>query len=124
VELNDLSHKVIGAAIEVHKNIGPGLLESVYRECLSYELNSYGLDVKKEVCLLVEYKGLHLKSSYRMDLLVENQLVVELKAIDKFNPVHLAQVLSYLKMGHYDLGLLINFNVTQLKYGVKRIINK
>ena len=124
MKLNDLSNKVIGAAIEVHKNIGPGLLESVYRRCLFYELNLSGLDVKQEVSLPIKYKGLHLENSYRIDLLVENKLVVELKAIDKLNSVHLAQVLSYLKMGHYDLGLLINFNEKLLRFGVKRIINK
>ncbi len=123
MDLNILSSKVIGAAIEVHKHIGPGLLESTYRKCLSHELGLYGLDVKQELLLPLTYKRLNLDDAYRIDLLIENRLVVELKAIDNLKPIHMAQILSYLKMGSYEIGLLINFNVPQLKLGIKRIIN-
>lgn len=124
MDLNELSSKVIGAAIEVHKQIGPGLLEATYQECMVYELGIAGISVRKEVFQPIRYKNLSLKNAYRLDLLVEDKLVVELKAVDRLNPVYMAQMLSYLKMGNYDLGLLINFNVPQLKLGIKRIINK
>ena len=124
MELNKLSEIVIGAAIEVHKRLGPGLLESVYQQCLVYELKLKGLDVLTEVKLPIQYKELRLSEGYRLDLLVNDRLVVELKAVDKLNSVFTAQLLSYLKMGGYPLGLLINFNVPVLKQGIKRIINK
>ena len=124
MDINDLSSKVIGAAIEVHKHLGPGLLESVYQKCLAYELNDIGLEVREEVLLPIKYKKLSLEHAFRADIVVNNQLVVELKAVDNINPVAVAQLLSYLKMGRYPLGLLINFNVLQLRQGIKRIINK
>lgn len=126
MELNEISESVIGAAIEVHKNLGPGLLESVYKKCLEYELNSNGLELKVEVevSLPVQYKTLKLDGSFRVDLLINNKLVIELKAVDSIKPIHTAQLLSYLKMGDYPLGLLINFNVPLLRQGIKRIINK
>lgn len=123
MDINDLSGKVIGASIEVHRHLGPGLLESAYQQCLVFELEQQGLKVATEVILPLTYKGLNLEHGYRIDLLVEAQLVVELKAVDNLLPINVAQILSYLKMGNYKLGLLINFNVPQLKQGVKRIIN-
>ena len=123
MDINDLSGKVIGASIEVHRHLGPGLLESAYQQCLVFELEQQGLKVATEVILPLTYKGLNLEHGYRIDLLVEGQLVVELKAVDKLMPINVAQILSYLKMGNYKLGLLINFNVPQLKQDVKRSIN-
>ncbi len=121
---NILSGKVIGAAIEVHKTLGPGLLESVYQRCLLYELARMGLSVQKEALLPVRYKELLFSDAYRMDLLIEDCLIVELKAVEKIQPVHSAQLLSYLKLSGIELGLLINFNVAKLADGVKRISNK
>ena len=122
-DINELSGKVIGAAIEVHKVLGPGLLESVYQKCLSYELNNLGLDVQTEVVLPIRYKGLSFSDAYRMDMLIENCLIIELKAVEKIQPVHGAQLLSYLKLSEINLGLIINFNVARLVQGIKRIIN-
>ena len=123
MDINDLSGKVIGASIEVHRHLGPGLLESAYQQCLVFELEQQGFKVATEVILPLTYKGLNLEHGYRIDLLVEGQLVVELKAVDKLMPINVAQILSYLKMGNYKLGLLINFNVPVLKQGVKRVVN-
>jgi len=120
---NDLTGKVIGAAIEVHKELGPGLLESIYRQCLVKELRALGLLVSEELALPVIYKGERLDSSFRVDVLVENHLVIELKAIEHILPVHTAQIISYLKMCNKPLGLLINFNVPVLKQGIKRFAN-
>lgn len=119
---NDLAFKVIGAAIEVHKRLGPGLLESAYQECLAFELKKGGLKVEKEVPRPIVYKEIQLNHGYRIDLLIEDLLVVELKTVETFTDVHLAQVLTYLKLGGYKLGLLINFNVTKLSEGIKRVI--
>ncbi|MFD1316075.1 GxxExxY protein [Namhaeicola litoreus] len=119
---NDLAFKVIGAAIEVHKRLGPGLLESAYQECLAFELKKSGLKVEKEVPRPIVYKEIQLNHGYRIDLLIEDLLVVELKTVETFTDVHLAQVLTYLKLGGYKLGLLINFNVTKLSEGIKRVI--
>ena len=119
---NDLGFKVIGAAIEVHKRLGPGLLESAYQECLAFELKKGGLKVEKEVPRPIVYKEIQLNHGYRIDLLIEDLLVVELKTVETFTDVHLAQVLTYLKLGGYKLGLLINFNVTKLSEGIKRVI--
>ena len=120
---NKLAQKVIGAAIEVHKQLGPGLLEHVYQECLYHELKSIGLRVEKEKPLPVIYKNIKLDHGYRVDLLVENRLVIEVKAVENFTDVHLAQVLTYLKLGDYRLGLLLNFNTVRMTDGIKRIIN-
>ncbi len=120
---NELASKVIGAAIKVHKSLGPGLLESAYKETLYYEIAKSGLYVIKEVPMPLVYEEVHLECGYRIDLLVENKLVIELKAVDALNDVHLAQILTYLKLGNFKLGLLINFNVTLLKNGIKRVIN-
>ena len=118
-----LSNIVIGASIEVHRQLGPGLLESAYKQCLEKELQELGLKVEKEKPMPIIYKSLKLDHGYRMDLLIENKLVVEIKTVDAFIDVHFAQLLTYLKLGNYKLGLLINFNVTLLKNGIKRIIN-
>lgn len=120
---NEISEKIIGKAIEVHKSLGPGLLESAYRECLYYELLKEGLYVEKEKPMPIVYKEIKLDHGYRIDLLVNQKVVVELKTVEAFTDVHLAQVLTYLRFGNYKLGLLINFHVTALKNGIKRIIN-
>lgn len=122
-ELNKISGEIINAAIEVHKTLGPGLLESAYKECLCYELKSRGLPVIKEQPMPIVYKEVKLDHGYRMDLLVDNKVVVEIKTVEGFTDVHTAQLLTYLKLGDYKLGLLINFHVSLLKNGIKRIIN-
>ena len=119
---NKLSNIILGCAIEVHKQLGPGLLESAYQECLFYELKNAGLTVQKEKALPIAYKDLKLDHGYRIDLLVENKVVIEIKTVESFNDVHLAQVLTYLKLGNYKLGLLLNFHVTTLKNGIRRVI--
>ena len=120
---NELSHIVIGLAIDIHSSLGPGLLESAYQECLFYKLNKEGFKVEKEKTMPLIFEGLKLDSGYRIDLLVENKLVIEIKSVTELNDVHLAQTLTYLKLGDYKLGLLINFNVTLLKFGIKRVVN-
>ena len=124
MELNQLTHKVIGLAIEVHRTLSPGLLESAYCECLHYEIINSGLTVEREKTLPVVYKGIILNQGYRIDLLVENKLVMELKTVDELIDVHHAQVITYLKLGNYPLGLLINFHSKILKGGIKRFINQ
>ena len=120
---NELSTKIIGCAIEVHKLLAPGLLESAYQECLYYELKQLGLKVKKEKPMPIVYKEVKLDHGYRIDLLVEEKVVIEIKTVEAFNDVHTAQVLTYLRLGKYILGLLFNFQTTILKNGIKRIIN-
>jgi len=120
---NEISRQIIGCAIEVHKHLGPGLLESAYRDCLFYEIKQSGLKVEREIPMPIVYKEIRLDHGYRMDLLVENRVVVELKTVEFLNNVHSAQLLTYLKLGNYKLGLLINFDVTSLKDGIKRMIN-
>ena len=120
---NELSNKIIGCAIEVHKQLGPGLLESAYQECLYYELKQLGLKVQKEKPMPIVYKEVKLDHGYRIDLLVEEKVVIEIKTVEAFNDVHTAQVLTYLRLGKYKLGLLFNFQTTILKNGIKRIIN-
>ena len=121
--INEITYKVIGAAYLVHKNLGPGLLESSYKECLFYELNKLGLEVEKEKPLPLVYEEVKLEIGYRIDILVNKQVVVEIKAVEQINEVHLAQILTYLKLTKSTLGLLINFNVADLKKGIKRVIN-
>ena len=123
MEINKLTEKIIGAAIEVHRTLGPGLLESAYQECLYFELKSIGLQVKKEKSLPIIYKDIKLDHGYRIDLLVENKIVLELKTVDFLTDVHTAQILTYLKLGKYPIGLLINFHTKLLKNGLKRFIN-
>jgi GxxExxY protein len=120
---NQISEKIIGCAIEVHKQLGPGLLESAYQACLDYELRESGLSVKKEIPMPIVYKDIQLDHGYRIDLLVENKVVIEIKTVEALNDVHTAQVLTYLKLGNYKLGLLLNFHVRTLKNGIKRLIN-
>lgn len=120
---NELSKVILGCAIEVHKQLGPGLLESAYQECLYYELLRSGWDVVKEKLVSIIYKEIKLDHGYRIDLLVNNKVVIEIKTGEQFTEVHTAQVLTYLKLGNYKLGLLLNFHVTTLKNGIKRVIN-
>ncbi|PKP35501.1 MAG: GxxExxY protein [Bacteroidetes bacterium HGW-Bacteroidetes-17] len=120
---NELSKIIIGCAIEVHKHLGPGLLESAYQECLYYELKQSGLKVQKEKPMPIIYKEVKLDHGYRIDLLVEEKVVVEIKTVEILNDVHTAQMLTYLKLGNYKLGLLLNFHVAILKNGIKRLIN-
>ena len=120
---NELTNIIIGCAIDVHKQLGPGLLESAYKECLLYELKDFGLKVIKEKPIPIIYKDIKLDHGYRLDLLVNDKVVVELKTVDYLIDVHTAQMLTYLKLGNYNLGLIINFNVVVLKHGIKRIIN-
>ena len=120
---NQLTDKIIGAAIEVHRTLGPGLLESAYEECLCYEFSHLGLGFQRQVELPVHYKGVNLDCGYRLDLVVEGRVVLELKSVSELLPIHSAQVLTYLKLSGKPIGLLINFNVPILKKGLKRIVN-
>lgn len=122
MENNKITEIIIGKAIEVHKQLGPGLLESAYQECLFYELKNSGLNVIKEIALPIVYKEIELDHGYRIDLLVENKVVIELKTVEFLNDVHTAQILTYMKLGNYSLGLLLNFHVKLLKNGIKRFI--
>jgi len=120
---DEISKIIIGCAIEVHKQLGPGLLESAYQECLYYELLQADLKVKREVPMPIVYKEVKLDHGYRIDLLVENKVVIEIKTVESLNDVHTAQTITYLKLGNYKLGLLLNFHVSLMKNGIKRIIN-
>jgi GxxExxY protein len=122
MEVNKITESIIGSAIEVHKRLGPGLLESTYLACLSYELNKKKLDVKKQLGLPLVYKEIDLEIGYRLDLLVEDKVVIEIKSVECLTDVHIAQVLTYLKLSHATVGLLINFNVSRLTDGIKRLI--
>ncbi|MEN9562076.1 MAG: hypothetical protein RIR73_320 [Chloroflexota bacterium] len=123
-ELNKITEAIIGAAIEVHRNLGPGLLESAYRECLRYELLQRGYEAFQEVTLPLTYKGVELDCGYRLDLLVNDAVIVEIKSVDSLAPIHEAQLLSYLKISGGKIGLLLNFNVKMLKHGgIKRLAN-
>ncbi len=123
MDLNEVTGQIIGGAIEVHRVLGPGLLESAYEECLCHELNLRGTAFRRQVSLPVQYKDVKLDCGYRLDLLVSEQVVVEIKSVDILLPIHQAQVLTYLKLGRWSIGLLINFNVAVLKRGIKRIVN-
>jgi len=120
---NEISSKLIGAAITIHRELGPGLLESTYETCLAYELREMGLDVKQQLALPVVYKNVKLNAGYRIDLLIENKVIVEIKSVEALADIHTAQLLTYLKLKDIKLGLLINFNEVLLKNGIKRIIN-
>jgi GxxExxY protein len=122
MEFDVLSREIIGCAIDVHKSLGPGLLESAYEECLVYELISKGLNVVRQKPVPVIYKEIRLDCGYRLDLLVENKIIVELKSVDAIAPVHEAQILTYMKFAKIKTGLLINLNVTVLKNGIKRYV--
>ena len=121
-KLNEISYEVIGAAYKVHSSHGPGLLESTYEVCLEYELVNRGIQVSRQKALPVTYKDIMLDAGYRIDLLVESALIVELKSVDEIIPIHKAQLMTYLKLSGLKLGLLINFNVIDLKQGISRII--
>ena len=123
MEINDLTQIILDCSYRVHSALGPGLLENAYEECLFYELNLNGLKVEKQKSLPLVYKDIKLDVGYRLDLLVENQVIVEIKAVENLNEVHTAQVLTYLKLSECKIGLLLNFNVKSLKYGIKRLIN-
>lgn len=121
--LNYLSSRVIGLAMKVHSTLGPGLLESVYEACLEHELRENGLFVQRQALLMIHYHNVQVDGGFRVDLLVERQLVVELKAVDRIMPIHEAQLLTYLKLSDLSLGLLINFNVVHLREGIRRLAN-
>lgn len=120
---NVLTEKIIGCAIDVHKGLGPGLLESAYEKCLCFEFAQRSFKLESQVPLPLVYKGVTLDCGYRIDLVVEDLVIVELKTVEKFHPIHEAQLLSYLKLYGKNLGLLINFHVPVLKDGVKRVVN-
>ena len=122
MKFDELSNKVIGCAIEVHRELGPGLLESTYEQCLAYELNQAKIPFKLQVELPVEYKGVKLDCGYRIDLLADDRLIVELKSVDQLLKIHEAQVLTYMKLAAVRVGLLINFNVELLRRGVRRFV--
>jgi GxxExxY protein len=121
---NDVTDLIIGCAIEVHRHLGPGLLESVYEECLCYELSQAGLSFQRQVATPINYKGIKFDCGHRLDLLVENSVVVEIKAIDRLMPIDSSQLLTYLKALNKHVGLLMNFNVAILKHGPKRVVNR
>lgn len=120
---NELTGMVIGLAMEVHTALGPGLLENAYKETLYYKMQKEGLRVEKEKPMPLIFEEVKLECGYRVDLLVENKLVIEVKSVEALNDVHLAQTLTYLKLGNFNLGLLMNFNVTHLRNGIKRVVN-
>ena len=124
MDINPLSSKLIGAAIEVHNSLGPGLLESVYEECLCHELGIWGLSFERQKLLPVIYKGKQLDCGYRLDIVVENKIIVELKSCEKIELIHKAQLLTYLKLAGLTLGLLLNFNVPFMRDGIVRIVNQ
>ena len=122
MEINDITHEILDSAYKVHTALGPGLLESAYKACLAYELKKKGLKVELEKPVPIIYEEVKLEYGYRIDILVENKVVIELKTVDAFNDVHIAQVLTYLRFAEKKVGLLINFNVKSLKTGIKRLI--
>ncbi len=124
MEEDEISNMIIGAAIEVHRALGPGLLESVYQKCLAHELALQELAFREEAPLSVHYKGMEFEAAFRLDLLVSDKVIVELKTVESVLPVHEAQLLSYLRLSQLKLGLLINFNVPALRSGIRRIVNK
>lgn len=121
-ELNDLSYSIIGCAFRVHSYLGPGLLESIYEPCLVHELTLNGLQVAQQVPMPIVYKGKHVGSGYRADMVVENAIILELKAVETILPVHQAQLLTYMKLSGLHLGLLLNFHVADMKQGIRRFI--
>jgi GxxExxY protein len=118
---DNLTQKIIGLAIEVHKTLGPGLLESSYESCLMYELINHNIEVQQQVALPIQYKGVRINGGYRVDILIPNKLIIELKVIDKILPIHIAQTLTYMKLSNIHTGLLLNFNVRKLTDGIKRL---
>ena len=122
-DLNKITEKILGAAIAVHRELGPGLLESAYEACLAYELVESGLHVEKQKALPITYRGINLDCGYRLDLLVEDAVIVELKAVERLEAIHEAQLLSYLKLSQCPVGLLLNFNVIELRQGIRRLVH-
>jgi GxxExxY protein len=122
MEFDELSNRVIGCAIEVHRALGPGLLESTYEQCLAHELNLSGIEFRLQHPLPVDYKGIRLDCGYRIDVLVEASLILELKSVEEVKGIHEAQLLTYMKLAGVNTGLLINFNVIRLKNGIKRFV--
>lgn len=120
---NEISKVIFDCALKIHKNLGPGLLESAYEECLFYELKKYGLNVEKQKALPLVYEEVKLEIGYRIDIIVENKVIIEVKSVEALNDVHLAQVLTYLKLSDCKLGMLINFNVAFIKNGIRRVAN-
>lgn len=121
---NELSYKIIGSAIEVHKNLGVGLLESTYESALAYELKKLGFNVKRQIYLPLQYKEMNIENAYKIDLLIEDKVIIEVKSVLEIHPVFNAQLLTYLKLANIKLGLLINFNTPLIKDGIHRIVNK
>jgi GxxExxY protein len=119
----DIGRRILGGVMRVHSGLGPGLLESAYEACLAYELAGEGLDVQRQVPLPLQYRDVKLDCCYRLDLVVDGLVVLELKVVDELNNVHFSQLLSYLRLGNYRLGYLLNFNVQHMKNGIKRIVN-
>ncbi len=124
MKLRDITEGIIGAAIEVHRELGPGLLESAYEACLAFELSQRGFDVLRQVPMPLIYKEIRLDTGYKLDLWVDRSVIVEVKAVEKFDPIHEAQLLSYLRLSGCHVGLLINFNVRVLKDGIKRMVHR
>ncbi|HEY5270378.1 MAG TPA: GxxExxY protein [Anaerolineales bacterium] len=122
-ELNKITEAIIGAAIDVHRALGPGLLESAYQACLAYELIERGRKVEQQKALPIVYKNIHLDAGYRLDLLIDDKVIVEIKSVDSIAPIHEAQLLSYLRLSKKKVGLIINFNVKVLRYGIRRLVN-
>lgn len=120
---NEISKLVFDASLKVHQNLGPGLLENAYEECLCYELRKTGLNVEKQKALPLVYEDVKLEIGYRVDIIIENKVILELKAVEALNDIHLAQLLTYLKLSNCKLGLLINFNVLLIKNGIRRVVN-
>lgn len=120
---NEIANKIIGIALDIHTRLGPGLLESAYKECLYYKIIQSGLIAEKEKGIPLVFEEVKLDCGYRIDILVEKKMVIEIKSVESLNDIHLAQTLTYLKLGNFKLGLLINFNVVSLKTGLKRVIN-
>jgi len=123
IELNEITEKIIGCAIRVHSALGPGLLESTYEVCLIHELRKLGMSAIPQLALPVVYDGVHLDAGYRIDILVEDEIILELKTVERILPIHEAQLISYLKLSHKKIGLIINFNVVRLRDGIRRLAN-
>jgi len=123
MEFEELTEKIIKCAMDVHTALGPGLLENAYRECLFYKLRKEGLYVEKEKPIPLVFEGVTLDCGYRIDLLVENKVVIELKSVKAIEDIHLSQILTYMKLGKYNVGLILNFNISSLKDGIRRVVN-
>jgi len=124
MHVDDITRAIIGSAIEIHRELGPGLLESAYEKCLVYELQEKGFQTERQKPLPINYKGVKLDAAYHLDVVVENKIILELKSVESLLPIHTAQLLSYLRLSNLHVGLLINFNVPKLKDGIKRIVNE